>query len=136
MGFHTIIAVFLAALIKWNKIAAAIAVWITNPFTAPLIYPLTYFIGSKFVKPQHRYQLPDELNLSVILSIIQKAPEVVFIFIIGGAVIGIPLAIVGYALAYSAIINYREKIKASLAQHKPAFIRKRKKGRSKARHSN
>jgi uncharacterized protein (DUF2062 family) len=46
MGFQMAIAVFLAAVFKWNKISAAAAVWITNPVTAPIIYGVTYFIGA------------------------------------------------------------------------------------------
>ena len=49
MGLHTAIAVPLAALFKWNKISAAISVWITNAVTAPIIYNITYMVGSKLI---------------------------------------------------------------------------------------
>ena len=49
MGFHTVIAVFFATMFKWNKISAALAVWITNPVTAPVIYGLTFLLGAKAI---------------------------------------------------------------------------------------
>ncbi len=35
MGVQMPIAIFIAALLKWNKISSAAGVWITNPLTAP-----------------------------------------------------------------------------------------------------
>ncbi len=44
-GFQMAIAVFFAFLLKENKLAAALGVWITNPITAPFIYALEYESG-------------------------------------------------------------------------------------------
>ena len=44
MGIQMPIAVFFAALLKWSKISPAFGVWITNPFTSPFIYGLTYMV--------------------------------------------------------------------------------------------
>ena len=49
MGIQTPAAILLAALFKWNKISAAIGVWITNPLTAPFVYGLNYYIGAKLL---------------------------------------------------------------------------------------
>ena len=49
MGVQTIIAVFLASLFKWNKIATAAGVWISNPLSAPFIYSLSYVIGARLI---------------------------------------------------------------------------------------
>lgn len=45
MGFQMIPAAFLAALLGLNVVAAAAAVWITNPLTAAPIYYFEYCIG-------------------------------------------------------------------------------------------
>ena len=45
LGFQMPIAVFFAFLLKENKLAAALGVWITNPVTAPVIYGLQYESG-------------------------------------------------------------------------------------------
>lgn len=42
IGVQMVLAIFLAALLKWSKLAVAVAVWISNPLTAPFIYGVTY----------------------------------------------------------------------------------------------
>ena len=49
MGIQTVIALFFATLFKWNKISSAVGVWISNPFTAPFLYSLTYYVGAKIM---------------------------------------------------------------------------------------
>ena len=49
IGLHTVIAVPLAALFKWNKLSSAISVWFTNAATAPIIYSITYLVGAKIL---------------------------------------------------------------------------------------
>ncbi len=44
-GVQMALAVFFAILLKENKIAAVLGVWVTNPVTAPFIYTLEYRIG-------------------------------------------------------------------------------------------
>ena len=46
-GFQLILAVLIAALLKWNKIAAAMGTLISNPITTPFIYPFAYYVGSR-----------------------------------------------------------------------------------------
>ncbi len=45
LGLHTAIAVSLAMVLRQNKIAAAMAVWISNPITAPFLYLAQYRTG-------------------------------------------------------------------------------------------
>lgn len=137
MGLHTAIAVPIAALLKWNKLAAAAAVWISNPLTAPVVYPITYWIGSRFVTFKRSYQLPEELNYTILLNILKKAPEVIWILIVGGVIVGIPLAIAGYYFSYSAIVKYRGAIKEKLVEKKEKLVEKKEqlKTRLKKKHT-
>jgi hypothetical protein len=133
MGLHTAIAVLLAALFKWNKISAALAVWISNPFTAPVIYSLTYLIGAKVLSYENSYALPRSFDLDALLVIIRSAPEIIWVFIIGGVVAGIPLAIAGYFGAYLAIFEYRQNLKPKLNIEKATDIARKIKSRKKKR---
>ena len=45
-GVQTVIAVALSPLLRVSPIAAAIAVWVTNPFTIPFIYATSLYLGS------------------------------------------------------------------------------------------
>jgi hypothetical protein len=46
-GMHFFSSLLLASLLGWSKIAALVGVNITNVLTAPLIYPVNYWVGVK-----------------------------------------------------------------------------------------
>lgn len=127
MGFQTAIVIFIAALLKWNKISAAIGVWITNPLTAPFIYSTTYFIGAKILDIKNGYNPSVELNLTVLEKLLQKAPQVIWALIIGGIILGLPLALVGYYFSYSTVQKYQDDIKRRIAKRKEGRALKRQK---------
>jgi uncharacterized protein (DUF2062 family) len=129
MGLHTAIAVLLAALFKWNKISAALAVWISNPLTAPVIYGLAYVMGAKVLAYENSYALPRHFDLDALLFIIRSAPDIIGVLIVGGMVMGIPLAIAGYFGAYAAIWEYRKKLKPKLRIEKAGDLARKIKSR-------
>jgi uncharacterized protein (DUF2062 family) len=118
MGIQMIIAVFFAALFKWNKISSAIGVWISNPLTAPLIYSLTYLLGAGILGLKNSFRLSDLQGITAVVEILKKAPEIFVALIIGGIVLGFPIAVLGYYLSYAAIQRYREGIKRKLLKQK------------------
>ena len=125
MGFHTAIAVYFAALFKWNKISAAVGVWITNPLTAPVIYGVNYFIGAKFMGLQKVYFLSEAHGFIRIYKIILKAPEIFWALTIGGIVLGLPIAVAGYYFSYSVVQKYQDDIKEKLAKSKKKLAQKK-----------
>ncbi len=137
MGFHTAIAVFFAALFKWNKISSAVGVWITNPLTAPVIYGVNYFIGAKLMGLQKVYFFSEAHGFARIYKMMLKAPEIFWALTIGGIVLGLPLAVAGYYFSYSVVQKYQDDIKEKLAKSKEKLaqkkeMRKRKKQKKKA----
>lgn len=135
MGLHTAIAVPLAALLKWNKFSAALAVWISNPLSAPVIYGITYFVGAKVLFVENGYQLPAEFSLDALFYILRSAPEIIGILMAGGIVVGLPLAVMGYYFALKAITEYRESIRRKIEEKKATLATKlkRKKKKKKSR---
>ncbi len=125
MGFHTAIAIFFAALFKWNKISAAVGVWITNPLTAPFIYGTTYFIGAKFMGITNSFGQADSHGFTAIYKMMLKAPEIFWALTIGGAVLGLPLAIIGYYFSFSVVQKYQEDIKRKLVESKDKLVHKK-----------
>lgn len=126
MGLHTAIAVPLAALLKWNKFSAAVAVWISNPLSAPVIYGMTYFVGARVLFIENGYKLRMAFNLDALLYTLRSAPEIIGILLVGGAVVGLPVAILGYHFALRTIIQYRESIKRKLEEEKTLIVSKLK----------
>lgn len=155
IGFQMAIAIPLASLLTWNKISAAIGVWISNPLTAPFIYTLTYYLGSNLLglSEQHNVgamiSLLSDIPCIIWRSIIGKAPEnmelaktltdilsqtSIFLWAcaIGGVIVGLPLAVAAYYFSFSAVKKYqiqiRQKLaaqKAKLAHRKEEIIKRR-----------
>ena len=110
MGLHTVIAVFLAAVWKWNKIAAAGGVFITNPLTAPFVYPVTYIIGHALVGVSSIPRLEIAVSLETIANLFKDSPLILVDLMAGGIIIGLPLSIAAYWITMAAVENYRRKI--------------------------
>lgn len=133
MGFHMAIAVPLAALLKWNKFSSALAVWITNPISAPFIYTATYFVGAKLTAFRNHLNIP-HVDHKGLVTVLYKAPEVLMVMVVGGVVLGLPLAIGGYYLSYAAITKYRQSIKYKLALKRARLAEKKEKIKERLRH--
>ena len=129
MGLHTAIAVPLAALLKWNKFSAALAVWVSNPLTAPVVYGVTYFVGAKVLFIQHGYKLPSAFNLDALVYTLRSAPEIIGILLVGGVVVGLPLAVISYYFAIKTIVEYRESIQRKLEEKKANISKKLKRAK-------
>jgi len=125
IGLHTVMAILFEALFKWNKIFAALGVWVTNPFTAPFIYGLTYFVGKLCLGIEKSPGLHTDLDYSIILAMLQKTPELLLILIVGGIIVGLPLAIIGYYFSYSAISRYQQDIRDKLARRRNKKAKKK-----------
>ena len=60
-GFQMLIALFFAWLLRENKVAAVLGVWVTNPITAPFIYAAEYETG-RFLLGMDRLSFPSEFS--------------------------------------------------------------------------
>ncbi len=131
MGFQMAIAVFLAAVFKWNKISAAASVWITNPVTAPIIYGVTYFIGANIIGMPGIKLTPEAFSVTSFITFFKQTPRIFWAMTLGGAIVGLPLAIAGYAMTYSAVDKYQKDIRSRLAEKKQQIAARRKDRKSR-----
>jgi len=112
MMCHTLMAVSLAYLFRGNRISAAVGVVITNPFTAPFFYRITWLAGKAVISTDAAF--PSEFTLEALLKMLHDSPELLRVLTVGGIVTGIPLAVAGYYIAVYVIRRYREKAGNSL----------------------
>ncbi len=129
LGFQTMGVIFLASLLKWNKIAAAIGVWISNPVTAPVLYSVTYFIGAAFMGKDPA-PLPWRGSPESFLESLARAPDILWALVLGGMILGLPLAVASYYFVHSAVRRYQVEIREKLARKKRtggSRLRRRKK---------
>ncbi|MHB8709223.1 MAG: DUF2062 domain-containing protein [Desulfuromonadales bacterium] len=99
MGLQMPIALVFAWILKENRLAAVLGVWITNPVTAPFIYGLEYEIGRRILGFDY-VSVPNELTF-------ESVGKVGWDFLIplwfGGILGGILLAPIAYWLTLRLI---------------------------------
>jgi len=129
LGFHMIIALTIAALLKANKVLAVAMVWLSNPLTLLPVYLPAYMVGRSLVGWVHPASKIDPAQVDDLLASIfsfsafitrlhtaefWKDVGVVFGKIglevtVGGLVLGAMAAAAGYYLTYHLVVNYRAK---------------------------
>jgi hypothetical protein len=100
-------------------------VWVSNPLTAPLIYSITYYAGTIVMGGAAKYTPPEELSLTLIIQMLKKSPDIFWVLTVGGVLVGLPLAIAGYYLSYSALLKYQADLKKKLRKTKELHIFKK-----------
>ncbi len=108
--FHTVLAVFLAALLRGSKLAAALGVWLSNPLTIPLFYYGSYQLG-RFVLRLPELALPPDYS---VLSMVRLSGRVTVAMLHGGVLLGILPAVAVYFLTYGFTSSRRFQGKPSL----------------------
>ncbi len=98
-GSQMLIAVFFAFLLKENKLAAVLGVWITNPVTAPFIYALEYESG-RLLLGMDRVSLPSQLSFE---SLKIMGWEVLAPLGLGSLLFGVVCAALAFALTLRAV---------------------------------
>ena len=106
MGFQMCISVPIAAFFKISKLAAAAAVWLTNPATAPLIYWINYKMGAKLLG----YPLKAGFLANPSWNTFWHSGTHVFVSLtLGGIITGIIVGLVGYFVTLAMVKATREK---------------------------
>jgi uncharacterized protein (DUF2062 family) len=98
-GSQMLLAIFFAFLLKENKLAAVLGVWITNPVTAPFIYALESESG-RLILGMPRVGLPKELTLD---SLKIMGWEVLAPLGLGSLIFGVVCAALAFALTLRAV---------------------------------
>lgn len=106
MGIQMYLAVPLAALFKISKVAAAASVWVTNPLTAPFLYGLNYMLGAKLLGYPLKCQFISNPSWE---SFWHSSRHVIVSLVLGGAITGVILGIVGYFVVLGMVKAAREK---------------------------
>ncbi|MCA1796972.1 MAG: DUF2062 domain-containing protein [Desulfuromonadaceae bacterium] len=99
IGLHTAIAVFVAMVLGQNKIAAAMAVWISNPVTAPFLYVAQYKTG-RFILDTPYISFPDQFNLE---SLSHFSSTLILPLCLGSFIYALLAAAVAYAIVLRII---------------------------------
>lgn len=119
-GLQMLSAFALAFLLKARKIPAMGCTWVTNHFTVPIIYPLQCYVGSLVLRVFFRIGLTledvekkfeDLIENPGWGSLFELGGPLIVSFFIGGALFGIPSAIIGYFTALGLLSSHHKKRK-------------------------
>lgn len=94
IGLHTAIALFAAMILGQNKIAAAMAVWISNPVTAPFLYVAQYKTG-RFILDTPYVSFPAHFDFE---SLSNFSSHLILPLSLGSLIYGLLAAAVSYAV--------------------------------------
>ena len=103
-GVQMFLALIFAFILRQNKIAALIGVWNTNPLTAPFIYGMEYEVGRLFLGMSHP-ETPIAFSLEAMTTL---GWQLAAPLAVGSLVLGIPVALIGYALTLRFIPSLRQ----------------------------
>ncbi|MFQ5715646.1 MAG: DUF2062 domain-containing protein [Nitrospinales bacterium] len=98
-GVQSVVAVFVAAVFRGDKILAAAAAFVTNPVTIPFIYAGTYLVGTAVL------QNPVDagfLSQPSIEGLWETSGDIFVALWVGGVIVGLLVAL----LAYYVLVNF------------------------------
>jgi len=98
-GIQMVIVLALAVVLKENKIAALLGVWVTNPLTAPVIYGLEYEVGRALLG----FPRPHMLVHFNYESLVSLGWQVVGPLCLGSLIFGLVVGVVGYSVTLRMI---------------------------------
>jgi uncharacterized protein len=128
MGLQMPIALAIAELgrrlfaFRVSRLAAAVGVWLTNPLTAAPVYGLCYLIGLPFARsllPAGGKAVP--ISADALAAFAEgevgsaAAPgsplglQVALALVIGGVVLGVPVALAGYRVTHDLVARYQRR---------------------------
>jgi uncharacterized protein (DUF2062 family) len=116
-GVQMPIAFFFAWLLRENKLAAIIGVWVTNPITAPFIYASEYEIG-RIILGKERLSLPSEFSYETLGNL---SWDILVPIGVGSLVFAVLFCSISYALT----IRFIPQIKVIRV---PRWPRRKKRG--------
>ncbi len=105
LGFHFVLAVVFAYLIRGNFIAALIGTVVGNPLTFPFIWWLIYKIGT-YVTNIKLEKITHEINFDMIVN---QTYEIFFPMLVGGVIIAPLVWIITYYIIYSFIASFKKR---------------------------
>lgn len=94
-GIQMVLGLVLAAFFRISKLCALIGVQVTNALTAPFVYAGTYYLGALILDRPFKDEYLEDLSLS---SLWELGPDVFLSLWVGGVIVGVALAVIGYFL--------------------------------------
>ncbi|MEO0806238.1 MAG: DUF2062 domain-containing protein [Cyanobacteria bacterium J06643_4] len=105
LGFQTLIGIAIAAMVRGNKVMAAVGTWISNPLTYVPIFALNFHIGRMLLRFPKETVLPDaSAGMEEWMSLGMTTTAALMV---GSLVTGVIAGVIGYYLAFAVAHRVR-----------------------------
>jgi len=105
-GAQTILGVFLAILVRGNKLTAAVGTWISNPFTYVPIYWFNFRVGQTLLGT---YRLSPDVDWTSSAELLQAGKAFAVTLLLGCTVVGAIAGAIAYFLGLWLIPQIRKQ---------------------------
>lgn len=102
--FHTVAALFLAALLRVSPVTAYLGIWVMNPVTMAPLYLAAYKVGQFLLYKGAPLTLPETYTFHTLLDLLWRGGLALQV---GGVVIALPPALFSYFLTLWVVQRYR-----------------------------
>ncbi len=123
VGLQFLIAITIARFLKWNKIAAGMAVFNTNLLTGSFIFGFNYFIGASVIGNDSALNFSSASDDICVFNLLEMGTPFLCSFIVGGVITGIPFSILAYFLVKRI---FRKKIKEKGTVWENTFVNEKR----------
>jgi uncharacterized protein (DUF2062 family) len=104
-GFQILIAIALATVVRGNRLAAAIATWVSNPFTYLPIFAFNYQVGQWLLPGSNPVTLKP---LNTNQELLALSSDILVALALGCVVVGIVVSLATYGLGREMIYRVRQ----------------------------
>ena len=121
MGFHLLLCIGLAYVLRGHIIASVLGTVVGNPLTFPMIWLATYNFGQTILGVSGTPGLPEasfessQNMLGVLTGSFEQAWPVISAMTVGGLALGIPLAILCYVIVRVGVAGFQRKRRKELS---------------------
>lgn len=117
LPLQTLVGLALAFIFRASKIAALLGTWISNPFNWVVFYWAEYKIGSLIIPMDVKI---DPLSMSI-HDLVSLGIKGIFVLVVGGAILGLPLGLLTYMISLPLIRDYRKRRALRLLRKRTSF---------------
>ena len=104
IGFHFLLAVIFAYILRGNIIASLIGTFVGNPFTFPFIWIFIYKVGNIFFKNDQNFSL--ELTFQ---SLFNQGYDILIPMMIGSLIVSIPIWFISYFTVKFLMTSFKRR---------------------------
>lgn len=106
LSIHTIMAIGIAILFRFNKVAIIAGAWVNNHFTIPFVFYFSYKIGAVVVGADTAPPSFESLSYRVLLDYFKVYGVPLFV---GTTITGLIGAVISYYFMYYTVLSFRKR---------------------------